>query len=100
MVARFVEDQDVALAEHHARHAQPRPLAPGEDRNLLVDVIASKQQRRSCVEQLLRLGPQRSVLFEVLENCLLIGQARVDVLGVDPDLTAVSPSNLTLQGWQ
>ena len=41
--------------------------------------------------------PGRGVVFQIFQHCLLIGQARVHMLGVDADLAAVAPADFARQ---
>ena len=55
---------------------------------------APEQERSGDVEDFLLLLAERGLAAEVLEDRLLLGQAGVDVLGVDADLAAVAPADL------
>ena len=95
MVPRLVEDEDVVLAEHQPREAEPRPLASRQVGDFLLDVRPAEQQRGRPVEELLGLGPARGRVFQVFHHRLVLWQARVDVLGIDPDVAAVPPADFT-----
>ncbi len=94
MVARFVEHQHVVLAEQQAGQAQPGPLAAGQHRDAFLHLFAAEQQRAGQVENRLVLGARGGVVLQIIEHGLLLGQAGVDVLGINADLAAVAPARL------
>ena len=91
VVARLVEHEHVGRAEQEPRQAEPGPLAAGQDGDSLLHGLAAKQHRTGHVEDPLRLRADGRLPFEVAEHRVTLGQARVDVLGVDADLAAVAP---------
>ena len=91
VVARFVEDEHVGGSQQQACHAEPRPLAPAEHFDLLVNVLVSEQQSPRHGQQILPRGVLVGDILQMLENRLPLVQAGVNVLGVGADLDAVSP---------
>ena len=74
MVARFVEDQHVVLAQQQPRQAEPGPLAAGQDRDRLLDVGAAEQQRAGHVRDLLVLRAAGRRVFQVFETVCFSGR--------------------------
>ena len=100
MVSWLVEHEDVVLAEHQPREAEPGALTAGEDRDFLLDVGPAKQQRRRPVQDLLRLCPAGGRVFQVLVHRLILRQAGINVLGIDPDAATVAPANFAGERWE
>ena len=94
VVARFVEDEDVEGPEEQAGHAEPGPFTAGENLHLLLHRLAAEEHGAGEVEDLLLFRADHRRPFEVAENGVGFGQARVDMLRVDPDLAAVAPLHL------
>ena len=94
VVARFVENENVEGPEEQTGHAEPGPLTAGEDLDLLLHRLAAEEHGAGEVEDLLLFRTDHRRAFEVAENGVGFGQARVDMLGVDSDLAAVAPLHL------
>ena len=97
MVARLVENQDVVLAKQQTGQTQPGSFAAGEDRDPFFHFVAAEEQRAGQIENCLRLRAAGRVVFQIIQHGLLLGQARVDMLGIDADLATVSPTNFASQ---
>src|SRR5262249_3454109 len=100
MVARLVEDEDVVVAEEQSREAKPGPLAAGEDGNLLLRVSAAEEKRAGDLQDLLIVLAASRLAMEVVEDGLVLGKARVDVLGIDADLATMAPAKVARQRLQ
>src|SRR5207253_962261 len=82
------------LAQKESSETEPGPLAAGEDRDRFFDMCAAEEQRAGHFKNLLILLAEGGLLVKVAEHGLIVGQAGVDVLGVDADLAAVAPANV------
>ena len=63
MVRRFVQNQDVVIAQQQARQAEPGTLAAGENRDRLLDVRFAEQQGAGYFENLLILFAEGGLPF-------------------------------------
>ena len=52
MVGRLIESKEIVALEHQFGHTETRPLASRKDSDLLVDVLAAKEELRQQVAQL------------------------------------------------
>jgi len=100
MVTRFVEHEDVVLAEEESREAEACPFPSGEDRDGLFHMGTTEQKRTREVENLLVLLPSCGVFVEVFQYCLFLGKTGVDVLGIDADVAAITPADFPLKRLQ
>src|SRR5262245_59009633 len=100
MVARFVEDEDVVVAQEQDGQAEAGTFAAGEDGDGLFDVDAAKEQGAGHFENLLILLAAGGLAVEILKNSPILRQTGVDMLGVDADLTTVAPADFASQGLE
>lgn len=97
MVAWLVEDENVERAEQEACQTEPGPFATGEHRHTLFNRLTAKEHRPGEVENPLRLRADRRRPLQVREHRVVLVEARVDVLGVDPEFAAMAPFYLAGQ---
>ncbi len=97
VVTRFVENQDVVLAEQQSGQAKPCPFAPRQHGDPFLHRVAAKEQGPGDVEDRLDFSAGSGVVFQIVEDRLRLGQTGVDVLGIDADLTAIAPARFAGQ---
>jgi len=95
VIRGFVEDQQVCVGQKDFQQSQPGLLAPGEDRNFLVDVVPGEEEGAQQIPPLLVVAPRpggvdlipdRSPIIQVLcallrEKSHLHVQSRGDFAG-------------------
>ena len=99
MVGRFIQRQHIIRLEHQLGHAEPGPLPPGQDRDLLVNVFSFEEKRpqdipEPCPDVACRNPVQGTEHRFVLVQDILL------VLGVIADMDIVSDAGLAGNGSQ
>ena len=63
-------------------------------------MIVTEEQGAGHAQDFLGLGPFCCAGFQVLENSLLFRKTCINVLGVDPDLATVAPTDFPFDRFQ
>ena len=93
MIARFIENQHVGIAQEQPCQAEPGPLPSGQDGDRLLDMHTPEQHGTGNFENLLILLTLGSLPLEVTEHRFALREAGVNVLSIDADLATKAPAD-------
>ncbi len=91
VVSWFVQNQHVVITQQQTGHAHSGSFSTGQDSNRFSNMRATKQQRTGNVQAILSRHAGHGVVFQVLQDSLVLGKRGIHVLRVDSDLTTISP---------